>query len=284
MSVPRIPKEAIQSAISGIDELEFIDRGGQGDAWRVRRHGGGDEVLKVIVGADPARVEREIAAMRAVHSPRVMRFTEAGKLVHFGGEHLYIIGEYIPGGSIADRLRADEWPDEKEALAATIGALDGLAAIHAEEIVHRDIKPANIALRNSDWTNPVILDLGLVRDMLGDSITVYPNLLGTIPFMSPEQLRKERAVRRSDVFAAGVTLFYLLTRQHPFFEPGEGDVAIEVLEERMRDDDWPKWGEFANDIGRDIKQVLERMLHPEAYARPRPDAAADALRSILNDR
>jgi serine/threonine protein kinase len=190
MREPRIPEEAIRAAISGIDELSFIDRGGQGDAWRLRRNCGGDEVLKVIVGADPARVEREIATMRAVHSPRVMRFTEAGGLTHLGAQYPWIIGEYVPGGSIASRLVADDWPDEKQALAATIGALDGLAAIHRQEIVHRDIKPGNIALRDSNWTDPVILDLGLVRDMLGDSITVYPDLLGTVPFMAPSSCER----------------------------------------------------------------------------------------------
>jgi serine/threonine protein kinase len=123
--------------------------------------------------------------------------------MHFGAEYPFIIGEYVPGGSIGSRIDAGDWPDEKEALAATIGALDGLAAIHAREIVHRDIKPGNVALRGSDWTDPVILDLGLVRDLLGTSITVYPNLLGTIEFMAPEQLRRERTVRRSDVFRCG---------------------------------------------------------------------------------
>jgi serine/threonine protein kinase len=284
MSDPRIPEDAIRAAIPGIDELEFIDRGGQGDAWRLRRNGGGDEVVKVIVVGDLARVDREIATMQALEDSRVMRFTEAGTLTHMGGQHPFIIGEYVPGGSIGSRLADGDWPDEKEALAAVIGALDGLAVIHAQEIVHRDIKPGNIGLRDSEWTDPVILDLGLVRDMLGDSITVYPDLLGTIDFMAPEQLRKEKAVRRSDVFAAGVTLFVLLTGRLPFYEVGEQTVAIEVLEERMRDEDWPKWDEVSDSIEPDVQEVLERMLRPDAFERPRAAAAADALRSILGDR
>jgi eukaryotic-like serine/threonine-protein kinase len=79
-----------------------------------------------------------------------------------------------------------------------IGVLDGLVTIHGAEIVHRDIRPGNVALRHNAWTNPVILDLGLVRDLMGDSITVYPNLLGTIPFMSPNSsVRSGRCAGRT---------------------------------------------------------------------------------------
>ena len=283
MADPRIPESALRSAIDGVDELAFIDRGGQGDAWRLRRNGGDDEVLKVIVGADPARVLREIEVMRTINDPRVMRFTEAGSLAHSGTTYPYIIGEYISGRSVANCLQADDWPDEREALMTMVGVLWGLAAIHSSEVVHRDIKPGNIALREDDWADPVILDLGLVRNVLGTSITVYPNLLGTVPFMAPEQLRKERAVRRSDVFAAGVTLFLLLTRKHPFFDGGEHEVAIEVLEERIRDEDRPLWDQV-NGVADDVREILERMLMPDAFQRPRAEFAADVLQSILDDR
>jgi serine/threonine-protein kinase len=212
-----------------------------------------------------------------------MRFSEEGSLEHSGIAYPYIIGEFVPGGSIAYRLENDDWPTEEQALASVIGTLGGLAAIHAQELVHRDIKPGNIALRNGDWSDPVILDLGLVRDLLGDSITVYPNLLGTVPFMAPEQLRKERAVKRSDVFAAGVTLFALLTRRHPFIDPGERDLAIEVLEERVRDEDRPRWSEVTG-VEDDVQEVLDRLLRADAFERPRPDAAAAALNSILDSR
>jgi serine/threonine-protein kinase len=283
MSSPRIPDTAIRTAIDRIDELEFIDRGSQGDAWRLRRNGGGDEVLKVIVGADPARVAREIQTMQTVNDPHVMRFTEAASLTHDDSVYPFIIGEYVSGASMAARMQAGDWPLEKQAIATAVGGLRGLAAIHAKEVVHRDVKPGNIALRNDDWADPVILDLGLVRDMLGDSITVYPNLLGTVPFMAPEQLRKERAVRRSDVFASGIILFMLLTRQHPFADPGEQDIPIEVLEERVRDDDRPKW-DHVDGIADDLREILEPMLRPDAFERPRADAAADALQSIMDNR
>lgn len=283
MTDPRIAESSVRVAVDGIDELEFIDRGGQGDAWRLRRNGGPDEVLKVIIGAESARVAQEIGTMEAVDSPHVMGFTEAGKLAHGGTNYPFIIGEYVSGRAIGVRLEADEWPDEKQSLAAIIGALRGIAAIHAKEIVHRDVKPGNIALRDDDWSKSVILDLGLVRDMLGDSITVYPSLLGTIPFMAPEQLRKEPAVRRSDVFAAGVTLFLMLTKQHPFLDTGEQSVAIEVLEERVSDSDRPRWAEVSG-VADDVREILERMLRPNAYERPRAGATADVLQTVLDSR
>lgn len=281
MSDPRIPEAAIRAAIDNIDEIAFIDRGTQGDAWRIRRNGGGDEVLKVIVSGETARVAREVKTMQAVNDPHVMRFTEAGGLEHAGANHAWIIGEYVPGDSIAKKLEAGDWPTKKQALACCVGILRGLAAIHDQQIVHRDIKPGNIALRNDDWASPVILDLGLVRDLLGDSITVYPSLLGTVPFMAPEQLRRERAARRSDVFAVGVTLFVLLTQRHPFLDDGEQAVPIEVLEERVSDEDRPGWDD-APEISVDVREVLEPLLRPDAYERPRAAPAAEALQSVLD--
>lgn len=280
MKDPRIPESAIRSAVEKLDEIEFLDRGTQGDAWRIRRNGGGDEVLKVIVQGDSARVAKEIGTMKAVKSPFVMGFTEAGALEHAGTGYPFIIGEYVPGRSIGRRVTDGNWPTEPEALAAGVGMLRGLAAIHEVEKVHRDIKPGNLAIRDDDWSRPVILDLGLVRDMLGDSLTAYPDLMGTVPYMSPEQLRKEKAVKRSDVFGAGVTIFLLLTEgKHPFIAPDE-TVAIEVLEERIRDEDWPKWGE-ADGVSDEVREVLGLLLRPDAYRRPRADAAADALESIV---
>jgi serine/threonine protein kinase len=194
MPTPRIPESAIRAHISGIDELEFIDGGGQGDVWRLRRNGGSDEALKVVVGAPLLRVQRETEAMQAISDRHVMRFTEAGDLTHGGQQFPFIIGEYIPGQTVAKRLDANDWPTETQALSTAVGALRGLSAIHALERVHRDIKPGNVALRNDDWDEPVILDLGLVDDMVGTSITVYPDLLGTLPFTAPDQLRREPSV------------------------------------------------------------------------------------------
>ena len=280
MSEPRIPQGAIHAAIDNVDELEFIDRGTFGDGWRIRRNGGSDEFLKVIVQGDARRVDREIAAMRAVNSSHVMRFADSGELTYNGSAYPWIIGEYVAGRSIAKHLESDEWPSELEALAAMIKTLRGLHAIHEQDQVHRDIKPQNIALRNENWSDPVILDLGLARDMIGTSITVYPSLMGTILYMAPEQLRRERAVRRSDVFAIGVMLYALLTRRHPFIDAAEPPVAIEVLEERIRDDDRPSW----DGIQDDVRGVLKRMLRPDPFERPRAGMAADALQSILDSR
>lgn len=236
--------------------------------------------MKVIVQGDSARVAKEIGTMKAVKSPFVMGFTEAGALEYAGTGYPYIIGEYVPGRSIGSRVVDGDWPSEDEALASGVGMLRGLAAIHEVEKVHRDIKPGNLAIRDDDWSKPVILDLGLVRDMLGDSLTAYPDLMGTVPYMSPEQLRKEKAVKRSDVFGAGVTIFLLLTKgRHPFIAEGE-TVAIEVLEERIRDEDWPKWDE-ADGVSDEVREVLELLLRPDAYRRPRADAAADALESVV---
>jgi hypothetical protein len=85
------------------------------------------------------------------------------------------------------------------------------------------------------------------------------------------------------VFAAGVTLFILLTKQHPYLAEGEPNFAVEVLEERINDNDRPRWTEVIG-IEPDVKEVLQRMLQANAFERPHADAAASVLEGILSSR
>jgi eukaryotic-like serine/threonine-protein kinase len=261
--------------------------GGQGQVWRIRQKGV-SKVVKVLPGdADPARVQREVQALKAVRSPRVMSFFETLTVAHGQKRLPAIVGEYIPGGTIADRLTATPPPvDLSEAFACCRGVLEGIAAIHEQDLVHRDIKPQNVALRGGAWAEPVVLDLGLVRD-LDTSMTRYPNLMGTLPFMAPEQLRLERAVKRTDVFGVGVILFLLLTGELPYIDgPADAVLSSDELRrcmlERVEDPDWPRWSRVQSPLPPDVAELLARLLAPEAYERPTVRQAIDACDAFLN--
>jgi len=280
-----IPEEPLRRALGEVEELEALGGGGQGHVWRVKQDGV-ERVVKVIPGdADPARVEREVRALRAVASPRVMSFFDTLTVVHGAQRWPAIRGEYVPGGTIADRLAVGESPRPEEALDCCRGVLEGVAAIHEQGLVHRDIKPQNVALRGGSWSEPVVLDLGLVRD-LDDSITRYPNLIGTLPFMAPEQLRQERAVKRTDVFGVGAMLLMLLTGELPYVDAvADGglppDAFRRAMLDRVEDPGWPRWSRVQSTLGPDVADLLARLLAGEAYERPTVQAAIAALDELL---
>jgi serine/threonine-protein kinase len=109
-------------------------------------------------------------------------------------------------------------------------AARALAAAHAAGVVHRDIKPGNIALRDGDWSRPVLLDLGLARSADEATITVYPAAVGTAWYMAPEQLEGHRARKAADLFAVGATVRELLGQRHPFYDDGASYTYADMTE------------------------------------------------------
>lgn len=283
-----INEDAVLAAVGKVDEFESLGGGGQGLVWRVKR-GNEEEAIKVLRDIGPERADREVKALQAVDSPHVMKFRGTLTVVDGSKTHAAIRGEFISGGTIEARVTREEWPNEFQALQAALGVLKALEALHAANRVHRDIKPANVALRNGRWDEAVVLDLGLVRDLVATSITRYPELLGTVPFMAPEQLRQERAVQRTDIFAVGVLLFLLLTRELPYYDASvdsalTGDQLRRKMIERAEGNEWPRWSRVQTHLSEDVAELLAGLLDPEAYARPKVGGAIAQLQRVINQR
>ena len=105
-----VPEEPVRQALGDVDELEALGGGGQGRVWRVKQNGM-ERVIKVIPGdTDPARVEREVRALQAVTSPRVMAFFDTLTVVHGRKRWPAIRGEYVAGRTVADRLETGQRP------------------------------------------------------------------------------------------------------------------------------------------------------------------------------
>jgi WD40 repeat protein/serine/threonine protein kinase len=193
------------------------------------------------------RLEAELAAR--VRHPNIVQVYEVGS---YEGRPFLAL-EWVEGGSLADRLDGKPWsPDEAASLIETLARAIHVA--HGEGIVHRDLKPANILLQdverartnavgNSTWTEsishpssviphpsslPKITDFGLARPVAGGTTLTHSGfLVGTPGYMAPEQAAGQRAQvgPATDVYAAGVILYQLLTGQLPF----QGDSTLEVL-------------------------------------------------------
>ena len=157
------------------------------------------------------RFTREaLAAARLSRAPSTVTIFDVGE--HEGRP--YIVMEYFPGGSLADRLAAEgaqplgrtlEW------LRETAAALD---AAHAHGIVHRDVKPANLLLDDEGGVH--VADFGVASAAHLGAMTETGTVVGTAGYLSPEQARGERATAASDRYALAVVAFELLTGTRPF--------------------------------------------------------------------
>ena len=226
--------DEVNNLLGPFDELDPIgDRSGSGECW-VARNGTDRHVIKIVVHEhEPGRFEREVRALTRLSSPRLMRVLDHGEIIATAGTFPYLRSELVPGGNLREHLRSNPSPDDQTIRDFLLSLLRGLAELTDARIVHRDLKPENIVLRNGDWAEPVIIDLGLSRLVDGSSFTVYPWAMGTWQYMAPEQLRAERATDRSDVWAAAIVAAELAAGTHPFYRgeptpPRDWDMRLQA--------------------------------------------------------
>lgn len=210
---------AVAGAFSATS-AHFLGTGTYGETWCVRGLDAeaGDYAVKLLKPEffNPARVQREIQGLQRFDHPGIVRLIEVRTVEIEREPRTALVCEYIQGGSVQDALNLGALPSKKEAKKFARGILEAVAELHGAETIHRDIKPANIMLRDGEWAHPVLIDFGLARSLSDKTFTRYPAKMGTLLWMSPEQLSAERARKASDIWACGVVLQQVLTGDHPF--------------------------------------------------------------------
>jgi serine/threonine protein kinase len=157
------------------------------------------------------RFTREaLAAARLSSAPNTVTIFDVGETEE---GRPFIVMEYLPGGSLDDRLQRGAVEPE-QALVWLGQAARALDAAHAHGIVHRDVKPANLLLDDDGAVH--VADFGVARATDLDPLTVAGTVVGTAGYLSPEQARGESADAASDRYALGVVAFELLTGERPF--------------------------------------------------------------------
>jgi serine/threonine protein kinase len=145
----------------------------------------------------------------------------------------YIVMEYVPGGSLKDRIEARKIFSWQEALTIIIPVSQALAFAHERKIIHRDIKPANILMPQDDW--PLLADFGLAKMQQASAnrpnLTMPGQVLGTMAYAAPEQIQEGEIDSRVDIYSLGIVLYELLTGQLPF----KGETAFDFLMARLTD-------------------------------------------------
>jgi serine/threonine-protein kinase len=211
-----------------------LGRGGMGTVYEAR-DGALDRrvALKVInrdLAGDPiaeARFLREVRALRRLAHPHVVDVFDVG----VASGRPFLVMELLEGETLAQCLAHEERLPLPRAVAVFLPVLSAVAAFHQARVIHRDLKPSNIMLARREGTDiePVVLDFGIARaegDGEGDTanggvLTRSEALVGTLPYLAPEQLRDARSASvRSDLYAVGVMLYECLTGRRPF---GGGD-------------------------------------------------------------
>jgi eukaryotic-like serine/threonine-protein kinase len=219
--------------------------------------------LKLLArDADPVRFEREARAIAALAHPNICTLYDFGET----GGRPFIVLEYLPGGSLDDRLAAGRPlpDDETERIARDLAA--GLAHAHERGVVHRDLKPANVLFGAAGHAK--IADFGLAR--LGNAAgpTSAGIVLGTAAYIAPEQVAGEPASPASDVYAFGVILFRMLTGRLPF-EAVDG-IALAAMH---RDQPAPSVTLFRQDAPARLESLAFAALAKSPADRP-PDGRA----------
>jgi len=230
----------MQATLSHYRVMEQIGAGGMGVVYRAHDERlDRDVALKVLPPGTLSdqgarkRFRKEALALSKLNHPNV------ATVFDFDTEDDtdFLVTEYIPGQSLDNMLASGPLP-EKEIVCLGMQLAEGLEAAHERGVIHRDLKPANVRVTPDDRLK--ILDFGLAKVLHGDitptavteSITETKAVAGTLPYMSPEQLRGQPADVRSDIWGVGATLYEMATGRPPFAAPTASALAGVILYEQ----------------------------------------------------
>ncbi|MER6420482.1 PQQ-binding-like beta-propeller repeat protein [Streptomyces sp. NPDC001137] len=260
-------------SVGGYKLVDRLGSGGMGVVYRGRSRSGRDVAVKVVhaqYATDAVfrtRFRQEVAACRRVSGAFTAPVVDADP----EAELPWMATQYVPGRSLADRIRADGPLQGAELRRLVLGLVEALRDIHRAGVVHRDLKPANVMMAED---GPRVIDFGISRAAGDLTLTETGHLMGTPPFMSPEQLVDARSVGpASDVFSLGALVVFAATGRGPFDTDSPYLTAYRVVSEEPELDA----------LSPPLRAVVSRCLAKEPAARPGPDELAHAFVTALPD-
>ncbi len=246
--------------------LSLLGKGGMGEVYLARDQRLDRQVaLKVLpaeVSEDPERLRRflrEAKAASALDHPNIATIHELGEAK---GVH-YIVMEYVKGETLEARIRQRRL-ELAEVLDVGLQTADALEAAHAKGIIHRDIKPANLMLTPQGHVK--VLDFGLAKRLhpsAGSAATAVDiqsettpgMIMGTVEYMSPEQVLGQEVDHRTDLFSLGVVLYNMVTGRLPFRGATRTDTMYQILHT-----DPKAMGRLVPDSPPELERIVKKCL------------------------
>lgn len=274
--------------ITGYDIGREIHRGGQGIVYAATQISTGRLVaIKVLLQGSlasekqQARFEREIDLAARINHPNVVSIIDRGQTPDGRG---YLVMELVDGPTLDGYLNQHELTTEQR-LRLFIEITGAVQAAHQRGILHRDLKPGNIIVNQSG--HPRVLDFGLAKDGLEESVTVARTIagefMGTLAYASPEQLsgQPDAIDARTDIYSLGVILYEMLTGQLPHDMSG----SIENVIRRVREQTPKRPSSINKKLDPDIDTVLLHALEQDPARRYQSaDAFAEDVLAVIEHR
>ena len=270
-----IPELNSGSSIGDYELLGELGAGGIGKVYKARHHISQRlEALKVLqqdqVGT-PEMVERfvrEIRVLASLNHPNIAALHTAFR----HEDRLVMVMEYVEGEALSSQYLAGR-VSMAQAVEYIRQVLQALVYAHERGVIHRDIKPSNILIIGLPTPTAKLLDFGLAVSGRDPSFTASGTILGSLYYMSPEQVRGERVDARSDLYSLGVTFYEIVSGRRPF----EGNSQYEILDGHLRQQPTPPTEVNPNVPLRLAGVILKALVKDQAA---RYQSAAEFLRVV----
>ena len=242
--------------------LDKLGKGGMGDVYlaedtRLHRRVA-VKVLPPATAAEPEHLERfarEAKTLAGLNHPNIVTIYS----VEEEGDERLLVMELIEGRTLAEVIPSGGL-DEERFFELAVPLADALTAAHERGVIHRDLKPSNVMI--TDEGRVKVVDFGLAKlrreaeareqtVVLDSDLTEEGRILGTYPYMSPEQLKGKPVDHRSDIFSLGVVLYEMATGERPF----GGETSADLISSILRDTPPP-----AHERNRELPRHLDRIL------------------------
>jgi serine/threonine-protein kinase len=247
--------------------LELLGEGGMGRVYRALDQRLEREVAVKLLRVDLLREESarkrfrlEARALSRVNHPAVATLFDFESLEDTD----FLVLEFVPGETLARRLEAGPLP-ERRARVIALAIAEALEAAHDLGVVHRDLKPGNVMLTPRGRVK--VLDFGLARltdvDLsLASTVSAAGPVLGTVPYMSPEQIAGTAVDARSDLHALGAVLYEMLSGERPFAADSLASLVYRIVHEPPR-----PLRELRPGVSEDLARIVERCLEKDPARR-----------------
>ena len=258
-----------QKYVGNFKLLDMIGAGGMGTIYKAQNMGDKSRVVALKVLKEEMfqdennrkRFKHEAAIIDQLDHPHIVKVIERGE----SRQNLFIAMEYLEGKTLSQKIQEENKIEIKIALHIMIQIADALAKIHSKNIIHRDLKPDNVMLieKKGDQNFVKLLDFGLAKTQFQTRLTQTGVVIGTINYLSPEQISGKGSSSASDIYSLGILFYETLKGEKPFL----GETTIDIMKQIMDKVPLPPH-RFRDDIPLDLSHLIMRMLEKDKKSRP----------------